>query len=86
MKIIIYDVYIYNNQLYILVHNWLLKPFSRDYDQVSNITYVVYVNFIVHMSGGMFDSELQNFIWKTFHRNFIYFQNFLLEICWEEVA
>ena len=27
------------------IHNWSLQPFSQDYDQASDITYVVYVNF-----------------------------------------
>ena len=43
------------------IHNWLLQPFSQDYDLASHTTYVVCVNFIHKWRNLQFklDSERQ---------------------------
>ena len=69
---------------YIIGH---YNPSLRIVDLVSNTIYVVCVNFIHKWRNLQFkvDSERQIF-WETFHSNFIYSQEFLPEIRWEEIA
>ena len=62
------------------IQNWLLQPFSQDYDLASRTTYVVYINFTGEWRDLQFkvDSERQVFE-KVFHGNFIYPQSFCQE-------
>ena len=59
----------------------------RIIDLVSHTTYVVCVYFIYKWRELQFqiDSERQIF-WEIFHDNFYLLSEFLLEICWEEIA
>ena len=63
------------------------NPLVRIIDLVSHATYVVCVNFMHNWLDLQFkvDSERQIF-WETFNGNFIYFSEFLPEICWKEIA
>ena len=62
------------------------NPSVRIIDLVSYTTYVVCVNFIHKWRDLQFKVDSEQQIWETFHGNFIYFSEFLPEICWEEIA
>ena len=70
------------------IHNWVLQPFSQDYDLASYITHVVRINFIREWLDVQFnvDSERQIFFKKICHFRFPLVSEFLPEICWEEIA
>ena len=70
------------------IYTWPLNPSVRIIDLVSHTTYVVCVNLIHKWRDLQFkvNSEWQIF-WESFHGNFyLLSEEFLPEICWEEIA
>ena len=57
-----------NDYIHTYIHNWLLQPFSQNYDPVSHTTYVVCVNFLHTWRDLQFkvDSE-----WQIFEKLFM---------------
>ena len=85
------EIFFYITTHYILacIHTYIIghyNPSIRIIDPVSHITYVMCVNFIHKWRDLQFKVDSERQIWETFHGNFIYFSEFLSEICWEEIA
>ena len=72
-------------KLYKVLHTytniWPAQPFNQGYLLTSHTSHVVCVKFI---SGGTYSLTFVKK--KLFHGRFIYSQEFLTEICWEEIA
>ena len=66
------------------LHNSSLQPFIQHYDLASHTTYTVCVNFIYNWWDLQF--KVDSGFWESFHSNLYLLSEFLLEICWEEVA
>ena len=64
------------------------NPSVRIIKLVSHTTYVVCVNFL-YISGWDLQFKVNSkrqICWETFHGSFIYYSEFLPEICWEDIA